>query len=33
LYNQVTFCTERALSYLRYIGELDIDKEEQWWMN
>lgn len=29
LYNQVTFCTERALSYLRYIGELDIDKEEQ----
>ncbi|MGD9567074.1 MAG: DUF3990 domain-containing protein [Sedimentibacter sp.] len=29
LYDQVTFCTERALSYLRFMGQLDIDKEVQ----
>lgn len=28
LYDQVAFCTERALSYLRYTGQLDIDNEE-----
>lgn len=27
LYDQVTFCTERALSSLKFIGELDIDEE------
>lgn len=27
LYNQVTFCTERSLKYLKYIGQLDIDSE------
>ena len=29
LYDQVAFCTEKALSYLKFIGQLDIDKEEQ----
>lgn len=29
LYDQVTFCTEKALSHLRFIGQLDIDKEGQ----
>lgn len=28
LYDQVTFCTEKALAQLRYIGKLDLDKEE-----
>lgn len=28
LYNQATFCTEKALAQLKYIGHLDIDKEE-----
>ncbi len=28
LYDQVTFCTDKALSHLRYIGQLDINKEE-----
>ena len=28
LYNQVIFCTENALTYLHYIGQLDINKEE-----
>jgi len=28
LYDQVTFCSEEALSYLQYIGQLDIDVEE-----
>lgn len=28
LYDQVTFCTEKALSYLHYIGQLNIDIEE-----
>lgn len=28
LYNQVTFCTEKALVYLKYIGQIDIEKEE-----
>lgn len=28
LYDQVTFCTEKALSQLKYIGQLDIEKEE-----
>ncbi|MDD4593194.1 MAG: DUF3990 domain-containing protein [Parabacteroides sp.] len=28
LYNQVTFCTEKALSNLQYIGQLDIENEE-----
>ena len=25
---QVIFCTENALTYLHYIGQLDINKEE-----
>jgi len=29
LYDQITFSTEKALSYLRFIGQLDIDKEGQ----
>ena len=28
LFAQVTFCTEKALEQLRYIGQLDLDKEE-----
>lgn len=28
LFDQVTFCTEKALEQLRYIGQLDLDKEE-----
>lgn len=28
LYNQVTFCTQRVLSHLRYVGPLDIEKED-----
>jgi hypothetical protein len=28
LYNQVTFCTEKALSHLRYSGQLNMEKEE-----
>jgi len=29
LYDQVTFCSERSLSYLKYIGQLDFDFEEE----
>ena len=29
LYDQVTFCTEKALSHLRFIGQLDINREGQ----
>jgi len=29
LYDQVTFCTEKALSQLKFIGQLDINKAEQ----
>ena len=28
LYDQVTFCTEKALTYLHYIGQLNTDIEE-----
>lgn len=28
LYNQVTFCTEKALAHLQYIGQLDVEKED-----
>jgi len=27
-YDQVTFCTEKALTYLHYIGQLDLSAEE-----
>ena len=27
LYDQVTFCTEKALTYLRYIGQLNMNKK------
>lgn len=27
LYNQVTFCTEKSLTYLNYIGQLDANLE------
>lgn len=29
LYDQVTFCTEKALSHLQFIGQLDINREGQ----
>lgn len=29
LYNQMTFCTEEALAFLKFIGQLDTDKEGQ----
>lgn len=28
LFNQVTFCTDKALDQLKYIGQLDLEKEE-----
>lgn len=28
LFDQVTFCTEKSLEQLRYIGQLDLDNEE-----
>lgn len=28
LYDQVTFCTENALSFLKYVGQLDLEPEE-----
>jgi hypothetical protein len=28
LYDQLTFCTEKALTYLHYIGQLNTDIEE-----
>lgn len=28
LYDQVTFCSDRSLSYLKYVGQLDFDSEE-----
>lgn len=29
LYDQMTFCTEEALFYLKYIGQLDLENEEE----
>ena len=28
LFDQVTFCTDKALEQLKYLGQLDLDKEE-----